>query len=131
MVFGNKSDVNGLRIGLPFFEPEKMAFADTKTFQVWVTVFAFVVWKGGDPKWLESLGIESDGALEIADCENNVVDHVFLSVFVGGLDDGVGSPGIVNLAGQTAEVRSLDQVTPQTLVVPPLVPDSAPTEFFP
>ncbi len=43
MIFRYKSDVNGLRIGLPFFEPEKMAFANTKTFQVWVSVFAFVV----------------------------------------------------------------------------------------
>jgi hypothetical protein len=60
MVFRYKSDVNGLGIGLPFFEPEKMAFANTKTFQVRVSVFAFVVWKGGDPKWLQSLGIESD-----------------------------------------------------------------------
>jgi len=60
VVFRYKSDVNGLRIGLPFFEPEKMAFANAKTFQVWVSVFAFVVWKGCDPKWLQSLGIESD-----------------------------------------------------------------------
>src|SRR5467141_4450554 len=83
MVFRYKSDVNGLRIGLPFFEPEKMAFANAKTFQVWVSVFAFVVWKGCDPKWLQSLGIESDGTLEVTDCENNVVYHIFLSVFVG------------------------------------------------
>jgi len=83
MVFRYKSNVNGLRIGLPFFEPEKMAFANTKTFQVRVSVFAFVVWKGCDPKWLQSLGIESDGTLEVADCENNVVYHIFLSVFVG------------------------------------------------
>jgi hypothetical protein len=69
--------VNGLRIGLPFFEPEKMAFANTKTFQVWVSVFAFVVWKGCDPKRLQSLGIESDGTLEVTDCENNVVYHIF------------------------------------------------------
>src|SRR5216684_7876330 len=78
MVFRYKSDVNGLGIGLPFLEPEKMAFANTKTFQVWVSVFAFVVWKGCDPKWLQSLGIESDGTLEVADCENDVVYHIFL-----------------------------------------------------
>src|SRR5216684_8849014 len=78
MVFRYKSDVNGLGIGLPFLEPEKMAFANTKTFQVWVSVFAFVVWKGCDPKWLQSLGIESDGTLEVTDCENNVVYHIFL-----------------------------------------------------
>ena len=46
MVFRHKSDVNGLRIGLPFLEPEKMSFAITKTLQVWVSVFAFVVYNG-------------------------------------------------------------------------------------
>src|SRR6266852_4308005 len=60
MVFRYESHVNGLRIGLPFFEPEKMSFAITKTFQVWVSIFTFVVYKGCDPKWLQSLGIESD-----------------------------------------------------------------------
>ena len=77
MVFRYESDVNGLRIGLPFFEPEKMVVAITKTFQIWVSVFAFVVYKGGDPKWLQSLGIESNGTLEVPDCENNVVYHIF------------------------------------------------------
>jgi hypothetical protein len=60
-----------------------MAFANTKTFQVRVSVFAFVVWKGCDPKWLQSLGIESDGTLEVTDGENNVVNHIFLPVLVG------------------------------------------------
>lgn len=55
MVFRYKSNVDGLRIGLPLFDPEKMAFANTKTFQVRVSVFDFVVWKGCDPKWLQSL----------------------------------------------------------------------------
>ena len=78
MVFRYESDVNGLRIGLTLFEPEKMSFAITKTFQVWVPVFAFVVYKVCDPEWLQSLGIESDGTLEVTDCENNVVYHIFL-----------------------------------------------------
>src|SRR5258708_27354597 len=73
MVFCYKSNVNGLRIRLPFFEPEKISFAIAKTFQVWVSVFAFVVYKGCDPKWLQSLGIESNRTLEVTDCENNVV----------------------------------------------------------
>jgi hypothetical protein len=30
MVFRDKSEVNGLKIGLPFFEPEKMSFAITQ-----------------------------------------------------------------------------------------------------
>jgi hypothetical protein len=83
MVFRYKSDVNSLRMWLPFFEPEKMAFANTKTFQVRVSVFAFVVCKGCDPKWLQSLGIESNGTLKVTDCENNVIYHIFLSVLVG------------------------------------------------
>src|SRR5450432_3536234 len=83
MVFRYKSDVNGLGIGLPFFEPEKISFAITKTFQVWVSIVAFVVYKACDPKWLQRLGIERDGTLEVTHCENNVVYHVSLSVFVG------------------------------------------------
>src|ERR1700722_4978207 len=79
MVFRYKSDMNGLRIGLPFFEPEKISFAITKTFQVWVSVFAFVVYKGCDAKWLQSLGIESDRTLKVTDCENNVIYHIFLN----------------------------------------------------
>jgi hypothetical protein len=55
MVFRYKSDVNGLKIGLSFFEPEKMSFAITKTFQVWVSVFAFVVYKGCDPSGFRAL----------------------------------------------------------------------------
>src|ERR1700675_4247494 len=81
MVFRYKSDMNGLRIGLPFFEPEKISFAITKTFQVWVSVFAFVVYKGCDPKWLQSLGIESELTPEVTGCENKVVDHIFLFCF--------------------------------------------------
>jgi hypothetical protein len=83
MVFRYESDVNGLRIGLPFFEPEEMVFANTKTFQVRVSVFAFVVWKSCDPKWLQSLGVESNRTLEVTDCENNVIYHISLSVLVG------------------------------------------------
>jgi hypothetical protein len=49
MVFRHKYEVNGLRIGLSFFEPEKMFFADSETFQIWVSVVAFTVCKGCDP----------------------------------------------------------------------------------
>jgi len=77
MVFRHKSDVNSLGIGFSFFEPEKGSFAITKTFQVRVSVFAFVIYKVCDPKWLQRLGIESDGTLEVTDCENNVVYLIF------------------------------------------------------
>src|ERR1700722_19211308 len=79
MVFRYKSYVNGLRIGLPFFEPERISFAVTKTFQVWVSVFAFVVNKGCDAKWLQSLGIKKDCKLEFTICNNNVDYHIFVS----------------------------------------------------
>ena len=50
MVLRYKSDVNGLRCSLPFFKPEKISFAITKTFQIWVSVFDFVVNEGVDMK---------------------------------------------------------------------------------
>src|SRR3984957_4404734 len=79
MVLRYKSDVNGLGLRLPFFEPEKISFAITKTFQLWVSVFVLVVYKSCDPQWLQSLGIESDRTLKVTDCENDVVDHIFLN----------------------------------------------------
>jgi hypothetical protein len=79
MVFGGKSNMHRLRIGLAFFEPEKSSFAVTKTLQIRVSVLAFVIGKICDPKWLQGLGVKSDGTLEITDCENNVVDHILLA----------------------------------------------------
>ena len=75
MVFRYKSNMHRLGIGLPFFEPEKSSFAVTKAFQVGVSVVAFVICKVRDPKWLQSLGVESNGTLEIAHGKNNVVYH--------------------------------------------------------
>jgi hypothetical protein len=54
-----------------------MSLGNTKTLQAWGSVFAFVVYKGCDPKWLKSLGIESERTLEVTDCENKVVYHIF------------------------------------------------------
>jgi len=107
MVFRYKSDVNGLRIGLALFEPEKMAFANTKTSQVWVSVFAFVVWKGCDPEWLQRLGVESDGTLEVADCENNVVYHI--SPGISDLDSRLAYPNSPSFLDSTI----LDHSSPQ------------------
>ena len=82
MVSRYKSDVNRLGVWLPLFEPEKKSRAITKTFQVRVSVFAFVLNKVCDSKWLQSLGIESDRTLEVTDGENNVVYHISF-LFVG------------------------------------------------
>jgi hypothetical protein len=73
MVFRYKSNMHRLGIGLSFFEPEKGSFAVTKTLQIGVSVLAFVIYKVGNPKWLECLGVKSDRTLEITDCENNVI----------------------------------------------------------
>ena len=60
MVFRNKPNMNRLRIGLSFFEPEKSSLAVTETLQIGVSVLAFVIRKVCDPKWLQSLGVKSD-----------------------------------------------------------------------
>jgi len=60
MVFRYKSNMHRLGIGLSFFEPEKSSFAVTKTFQIGVSVLAFVICKVCDPKWLQGLGVKSD-----------------------------------------------------------------------
>src|SRR5580658_1749113 len=60
MVFRYKSNMHRLGFGLSFFEPEKGSFAVTKTLQVGVSVFALVIYKVCDPKWLQGLGIESN-----------------------------------------------------------------------
>ena len=60
MVFRNEPNMNPLRIGLSFFEPEKSSLAVAKTLQVGVSVLAFMIPKVCDPKWLQSLGVKSD-----------------------------------------------------------------------
>ena len=37
MAFGDKTEVNGIRIGLPLFEPEEEASIISEAFEVWVT----------------------------------------------------------------------------------------------
>jgi hypothetical protein len=59
-VFRNKPNMNRLRIGLSFLEPEKSSLAVAKTLQVGVSVLAFVICKVSDTKWLQGLGVKSD-----------------------------------------------------------------------
>jgi hypothetical protein len=79
MVFRYKSNMDRFGVGLSLFEPEKGSLAVTKTLQIGVSGMAFVIYKVCDPKRLQGLGIESDGTLEITDCENNVVYHMLPS----------------------------------------------------
>jgi hypothetical protein len=60
MVFRDKSNMHRLGIGLSFFEPEESSLAVTKTLQIGVSVFAFVICKVYDPKWLQGFGVKSD-----------------------------------------------------------------------
>jgi hypothetical protein len=81
MISRDKSNMDRLGIGLSFFEPEKGSFAVTETLQIGVSRMAFVIHKVCDPKWLQGLGVKSDGTLEITDRENHVVYHALPSLF--------------------------------------------------
>src|SRR6266436_2665449 len=65
MAFGDKTEVNGIRIGPPLFEPEEEASVISEAFKVWVTIVAFIVQKICDPERLESLGIKRDRTRKI------------------------------------------------------------------
>ena len=55
MAFGDKTEVNGIQIRPPFFEPEEEASVISEAFEVWVTILAFIVQKICNPERLESL----------------------------------------------------------------------------
>jgi hypothetical protein len=59
MAFGDKTEVNGLRIGPSLFEPEEEAFVISEAFEVWVTILAFIVQKICNPERLESLRVSA------------------------------------------------------------------------
>jgi hypothetical protein len=59
MAFGDKTEVNGIRIGPPLFEPEEEASVISEAFKVWVTILAFIVQKICDPERLESLRVNA------------------------------------------------------------------------
>ena len=60
MAFGDKTEVNGTRIGPPLFEPEEEASVISEAFEVWVTILSFVVHKICDPERLERLLVKGD-----------------------------------------------------------------------
>src|SRR5271155_4200493 len=60
MVFRYESNMHSLGIGPPYFEPEKSFLAVTEAPQIGVSVFALVIHKVCDPKWLQCLGVKGD-----------------------------------------------------------------------
>src|SRR3984893_16089747 len=75
MGFGDKTEVNGIRIGSPLFEPEEEASVISEAFKVWVTILAFIVEKIGDPERLESLRVKRDRTRKITHGHDDVVEH--------------------------------------------------------
>jgi hypothetical protein len=60
MAFGDKTEVNGIRIGPPLSEPEEEASVISEAIKVWVTILALIVQKICDPERLESLRVKRD-----------------------------------------------------------------------
>jgi hypothetical protein len=54
MAFGDKTEVDGIRIGPPLFEPEEEASINSKAFEIWVTILAFIAQKICGPERLKS-----------------------------------------------------------------------------
>src|SRR5439155_23536410 len=75
MAFGDKTEVNGIRIGPPLFEPEEEASVISEAFKVWVTILAFIVQKICDPERLESLRVKRDRTRKITHGHDDVVEH--------------------------------------------------------
>src|SRR5260370_21474129 len=74
-VFGREAPVNGCWIRLPLLYPEECLLAVTKSPQIGLTVFALVRHEEFDIKRLQGRLIERQPPFDIADSENNVVEH--------------------------------------------------------
>src|SRR5258706_4924843 len=75
MAFGDKTEVNGIRIGAPLFEPEEEASVIAEAFKVWVPILALIVQKICDPERLESLRVKRDRTSKVTHCHDDVVEH--------------------------------------------------------
>src|SRR3984893_8329179 len=75
LIFGHKAPVNGCWIRLPLLDPEERPLAITKSPQIGMTVFALVRHEEFDVKWLQRRLIEGQRTFDIADSQNNVVEH--------------------------------------------------------
>src|ERR1700730_6817125 len=74
MAFGDKTEVNGIRIRPPFFEPEEEASVISEAFEVWVTILAFIVQKICNPERPESLRVKADRTHTITHGHEGVVE---------------------------------------------------------
>src|SRR5580700_1566671 len=74
VTFGDKAEVNGVRIGPSLLEPEKETSVISETFEVRVAILALIVMKICDPERLESLLVKGDRARKIAHGYNDVVE---------------------------------------------------------
>src|ERR1700730_15853505 len=83
MAFGDKTEVNGIRIGPPLFEPEEEASVISEAFDVWVTILAFIVQKICNPARPESLRVKGDRTRKITHGHYDVVEHLMPPCSVG------------------------------------------------
>src|SRR6266699_478719 len=74
-IFGHETPVNGCWIRLPLLYPEERLLAVTKSPQIGMTVFALVRHEEFDIKRLQGCLIEGQRTFDIADGQNNVVEH--------------------------------------------------------
>jgi len=75
VTFGDKTKVNGVRIGPSLLEPEKEASILSEAYEIRVTILAFIVMKISDPERLESFLVKGVLARKIANGDNDVVEH--------------------------------------------------------
>src|SRR5580704_2033210 len=78
-IFGREAPVNGCWIRLPLLYPEERLLAVTKSPQIGVTVFALVRHEEFDIKRLQGRLIERQRTFDIADGQNNMIEHRFPS----------------------------------------------------
>ena len=67
--------MNGSWIRLSLLEPEEGSLAITKSPQIGMTAFALVRHEEFDVKWLQRRLVEGQRTFDIADSQNDVVDH--------------------------------------------------------
>src|SRR5579862_3026585 len=78
-VFGRETPVNGCWIGFPLLDPEERLLAVTKSPEIGMTVFALVGHEEFDMKRLQGRLIERQRTFDIADSQNNVIEHIAVS----------------------------------------------------
>src|SRR5258708_30584366 len=75
LTFCDEPPMNRRWIGLPLLDPEERPFAITKSPQIRMTVFALVRHEELDMKRLQGRIIEGQRTFDIADSQNDVVEH--------------------------------------------------------